>query len=108
MKTVYTLRLIPLLALAGLIGVGAVAHTAENQAETRSQLQQLKGEIDKLKESLKEFRDERSRVQGDLRKSELEISRSQQKIRDIQKLLQQQEQELQKLQAWAASPTDAM
>jgi septal ring factor EnvC (AmiA/AmiB activator) len=98
MKTARPARLIPLLTLAAMIGAGGVALAAENQAEARSQLQQLKGEIDKLKANLQQFRNERSRVQGDLRKSELEISKTQRKIREIEQQLQGQERELQQLQ----------
>lgn len=93
------LRLLLPIALAAFVLATSVlpAHAADTQ-ETRSQLEQLKDEIDKLKANLQQFRDQRSRVQGDLRKSELEIGNTQKKIHDIQKQLQKQEQELQKVQ----------
>jgi septal ring factor EnvC (AmiA/AmiB activator) len=78
-----------------LLAVFALA--AEEQG-TRQELDQIKGEIGKLKEVLQQFKGQRSELQQSLRKSETEIDKTRKMIQQIERQLREQEQELQKLQ----------
>jgi murein hydrolase activator len=72
--------------------------TAAEGPGTRQELDQIKGEIGKLKEALQQFKGQRSELQQSLRKSETDIDKTRKMIQQIERQLQQQEQELQKLQ----------
>jgi septal ring factor EnvC (AmiA/AmiB activator) len=65
---------------------------------TQQELDQIKGEIGKLKEALQQFKGQRSELQQSLRKSETDIDKTRKMIQKIEQQLKQQEQELQKLE----------
>lgn len=65
---------------------------------TQQELDQIKGEIGKLKEALQQFKGQRSELQQSLRKSETDIDKTRKSMQQIERLLQKQEQELQKLE----------
>ncbi len=71
---------------------------AAEEPGTRQELDQIKGEIGKLKEVLQQFKGQRSELQQTLRKSETDIDKTRKMIQQIERQLKQQEQELQKLQ----------
>jgi septal ring factor EnvC (AmiA/AmiB activator) len=71
---------------------------ADEETETRKQLQQLNKEISKLRNMLSGFKGQRSDLQTSLQKSEVDIGQVQKKINSIQQQLQTEQAQLQALQ----------
>jgi septal ring factor EnvC (AmiA/AmiB activator) len=91
------IKLLLFAVVSSILGFSTIA-LADEETETRQQLQQISTEVKKLRILLGQFKTRRSELQNTLQKSEVDIGAIQRRVRSIQQQLHKEQAELSSLQ----------